>query len=234
MHFCFLLSYRRDDCSKVWARVHAHWIDVYRQRKLLPSSTNSLLYRLMGKRFIFALLAIAVLTHRGPLKLWRILMTKATLTHSTACTSQDDGNRKTADIILNGFGVLALLFVRTIIGKLAAMLIKLDSWYETKSAASRIAKLWELFSTRYRSLNEYMLVHVACLDGLVAHLKSMGRTPEDHLAFDISGASIDVTGLLPVIRSAKTFSISNIKWKNVASRPLKQPGQCIQKFVLQQ
>lgn len=149
---------------------------------------------------------IRTLNDRSDCALWRISVVARinaksysdTFHRFSSSSERDEVNGQPRNIIGNSLSDQPSRIVSTTIGKLAEMLTKMDSRYDPKTTTSRIAKILELVSTRYGSLNEDISAHVDRLDGLVKQLKGMNTSLEEFLAIGILVDSIDVTELLPV------------------------------------
>lgn len=165
---------------------------------------------------------IRQLDDKSDYALWRIRVTAMIdakgFSDALSRAPGDESARQASNIVVSTLSDQALRVVRSVIGKPAEMLSKLDSRYDSKSTASKIAKVSEIVSTRYCSLNEDMSVHVDRMAGLLEQLKSRGMTIDDSLAIGILVASIDVPELMPVTASIKTLAEADVKWEEVANR----------------
>lgn len=168
---------------------------------------------------------IRQLDDKSDYSLWRIRVTAiidakglADVFSSADADPSGEHLRQASNIIVSTLSDQALRVVRSVIGKPEQMLAKLDSRYDSKSTASKIAKVSELVSTRYSSLREDMSVHVDRMAGLIEQLKSMGMTLDESLSIGILVASIEVQELMPVTASIKTLSESDVKWEEVSNR----------------
>ena len=72
-----------------------------------------------------------------------------------------------SNIIVRALSDHALRVVRSVIYDPAAMMAKLDDRYDSKTTASKITKMVELVSVRYRSFKESMYRHVDKIAALV-------------------------------------------------------------------
>lgn len=141
-------------------------------------------------------------------------------------TFEDDSaianRRHASNIIVNTLSDQALRVVRGVIGNPSDMMEKLDSRYDSKTTASRIAKMSELVGTRFTNLNADMSAHVDKMAGLIEQLRSMGTTFDDSLAIGMLVASIEVSELFAVTASIKTLSADSVNWEQVSNRLIEE------------
>lgn len=99
---------------------------------------------------------------------------------------------------------------------------KLDQGYDSKSTASKIAKMSELVSIRYTNLGEDLSHHIDRMAGLLDQLKSLGNYLDDALSIRILVDSIEVSELQAVTAAIKTQAETDIKWEEVTGRLLEE------------
>lgn len=174
---------------------------------------------------------ITPLTENSDYSLWRIRVRaaisakglKMTLVAANYTTSPktaltDENKEQACNIIVAALGDQALRVVVDVIDNPLGMLEKLDSRYDSKSTATRIAKFSELVSIKYTSVKDDMSKHVDRLAGLIAQLRRMGTNFDETLAIGILVASVEAQPLLSVTAAIKTISEKDLKWEDVASR----------------
>ena len=128
-----------------------------------------------------------------------------------------DHQQQASNIVVAVLSNQALRVVRTVIGIPTGTLTKLDQRYDSKSTASKIAKMSELVSMRYTSLKEDLSGHIDRMAGLLEQLSSMGTSVADSLAIGILVASVEVPQLQPVTAAIKTLAENNINWEDVTN-----------------
>ena len=174
---------------------------------------------------------IRPLDERSDYTLWRIRIVAAIdakgLTKTLSDTDDDttefkDSKRQAGNIIVSALSDQALRVVRSVMSNPKDMLEKLDRRYDSKTTASKIAKMSELVSMRYTSIRDDMARHVDRMAALIEQLRSMKTTLDDSLAIGILVASIDVPSLLPITAAIKTLAESDINWEDVTSRLIEE------------
>lgn len=126
--------------------------------------------------------------------------------------------QQASNIIVNALRDLALRIVRAITGNPKDMLIKLDARYDSKSTASKISRMSELVSDRYKSLREDVAKHIDRLSGIIVQLRLMDTNLEDSVAVEILIWSIQVPELASETASIKKISERDLKREDVSAR----------------
>lgn len=95
--------------------------------------------------------------------------------------TQDD-LQKASNLIVTSLSDQALRVVRFLAGNPTEMLHKLDARYDSRSTASKIAKMSEMVNNRFSSLHDDITTHCDNMAGLIEQIRSMGTTFDDSLA----------------------------------------------------
>lgn len=102
------------------------------------------------------------------------------------------------------------------------MLEKLDARYDSHTTASKITKISEIVSLRFRGGSADISKHIDKLASLLEQLEAMKAKIDDALAIGILFTSIEVPELVEVIAAVKTLSEDNLKWENVYQRLIEE------------
>lgn len=178
---------------------------------------------------------IEPLTSKFDYGLWRVRV-------MTACSSKDvsdvfeessDGSsstdaafqkrqRRASDIIVTALADESLRVVMTSVGDPKEMIEKLDDRYRCTSTASKISKITELVSVRYKSVRKDVSHHVDKMAGIVEELNHMGMSLDKTLTVGILVASIEAPELRPVATAIKTLAEDNLEWESVTGRLIEE------------
>ena len=138
-------------------------------------------------------------------------------------TDQFEQHKKTASgIIVTALNDSALRVVRSVIGKPNQMLEKLNARFDSRTTSSKITRMVELVSLRYRGVRSDISKHIDKMASLLEQLRAMNAIIDDPLAVGILLASIDVEELGPVVAAIKTLSEESVKWDGVAERLIEE------------
>lgn len=91
-----------------------------------------------------------------------------------------------------------LRVVRSVMGQLCEMVVKLDARYNFESTVSKISRMGELVSTKYSSLREDMSKHIEKLVSLLKQLSAVEAALPDMIAVGLLLSLIEVTSLISV------------------------------------
>ena len=174
---------------------------------------------------------IRPLTDKSDYSLWRARIMSACSGKSLSDVFEDktDGSRPTdeafnkrcsqvSDLIVSALSDDAMRIVMDVIGDPKTMISKLDDRYRSKSTASKISKITELVSIRYKNVRKDIAKHVDKMSGIVSELKGMKMNLEDTLTVGVLVASIEAPELSAVAAAIKTLAEDDLKWENVAAR----------------
>ena len=180
-------------------------------------------------------LRIKVLDEKADYTLWKIRLTAVCNFKGcdSALTSErpvrpmtDDvfaGHKKTASgLIVTALNDAALRVVRSVIGEPVKMFQKLDARYDSKTTSSKISRMVELVSLKYRSVRSDISKHIDKMAALLEKLQAMKASVEDTLAVGILLASIEVEEMGPVVAAIKTLSEDKVTWDAVAERLIEE------------
>lgn len=138
--------------------------------------------------------------------------------------------KKACGIIVSALSNEALRVVRSDIGNPCVMLRKLGERYDSKTAASRIAKMTELISLRYTSSKQDMGKHIDKMRGILEKLDAMNTNIPHELSIAILIASVDAIELVPTTAALKTLSDENATWDTVSARLIEEQQSLKSKY----
>lgn len=170
----------------------------------------------------YSLWLICVTAAISAMKLDDAMSERASGTDTAANETFIDHHQQASNIIVATLSDQAVSIVRTVIGKPNEMMNKLNERYDSKSTASKIAKMSELVSMRYMTLKDDLSGHFDRMAGLLEQLKAMENSLDDSLYIGILVASIEVSHLLPVTAAIKTLVEKDVKLKEVTGRLLEE------------
>lgn len=170
-------------------------------------------------------LRIKPLSEKSDYGLWRIRV-------QTACSAKDlsdvferrtDGaadderfqkrQRQASDIIVSTLTDESLRVVMTVIGDPRTMLEKLDDRYRSTTTASKISKITEFVSVRYKSPCKDIAKHIDKMAAIVEELRNMDMKLDNTLTVGILVASIKAPELAPVVAAIITLAENDLKWE---------------------
>ena len=130
----------------------------------------------------------------------------------------EEAQRKSSGIMVSALSNKALRIVRGTVNNPFLMLKKLRERYDSKTPASRIAKMTELMGLRYESIRKDLGAHVDRMDGIFEKLDDMQTSIPGELRIAILIASIDASELIPMTAALKTLSDDEANWEDVSAR----------------
>lgn len=134
----------------------------------------------------------------------------------------DADKKKASNIIIRSLSDMALRIVRADIGNPVQMLKKLDERFDSKSAASRIAKMTELISLRYDTTKRSVAKHIDQMAGTLEQLQGMNTPIPDELCIALLIASIQAPEMFPITAALKTLTDENATWEKVTARLIEE------------
>lgn len=105
-------------------------------------------------------------------------------------STYEDHAQQSSNIIIATLSDQALHVVQSVIGKPKDMMNKRNDCYDSKSTATKIAKMSELVYMRYTTLKNYLSSHIDRMVGLLKQLKAMGNSIDNFLSIGTLFASI--------------------------------------------
>ena len=130
--------------------------------------------------------------------------------------------RKASAIIIKALSDTPLRIVKEVKGSPVKMLEKLDARYASKTAASKITKMTDLITMKYKSLKSDITKHIDLMAAAVEQLKGMDVTIQESFAVAILVASVEVPALRPATTAIKTLAENDLKWETVAERLIEE------------
>ncbi|PXF39675.1 Copia protein [Gracilariopsis chorda] len=160
---------------------------------------------------------------------WNAKGLSSTLERENSLTEEGDDEskflsdqRKASGIIVSALSNEALRVVRNDVNNPYRMLQKLGERYDSKTAASRIARMTELISMRYSSIKSDVGKHIDRMKGILEKLESMNTSIPEELSIALLISSIDAEELIPVTAALKTLSDRSATWETVSARLLEE------------
>ncbi|KAI0557113.1 gag-polypeptide of LTR copia-type [Gracilaria domingensis] len=130
--------------------------------------------------------------------------------------------KKASGIIVTPLSNEAFRVVRSDINSPCVMLQKLGERYNSKTAASRIAKMTELIALRYLNTKQGMGKHIDKMKGILEKLEAMNTKIPKELAIAILISSIDASELIPITAALKTLTDDSATWDTVSARLIEE------------
>lgn len=125
-------------------------------------------------------------------------------------------------VIVSALSHSALRVVRTVIGNPVLMLDQLDARYDSRSTATKISKISELVSVKYKNIKSDISKHIVRKASLFEQHKSMEAIMDDSIQVGILIASIEVVELAPVAAEIKTLAEADVTLKVVPERLIEE------------
>lgn len=138
----------------------------------------------LAEKSYFALWRILVHAAMSAKGLQKILVAPD-YTTSPLTKLTEENKEKACNIIIADLGEKAIRAVSDVIKNLFVMKDNLDSRYNSKSMATRIAKFLELSSIKYASIKDDMSRHIDRLTGLIAQLHHIGTNFDETITIGI-------------------------------------------------
>lgn len=133
-----------------------------------------------------------------------------------------DQHKTTASgIIVSALSDPALRVVRSVIGDPVGMM-KMDARFDSWPTPTKISKISELVSVRYKDVKSDIAKHIDRMAALFEQLKSMEATMDEAIQVGILIASIEVPELAPVTAAIKNLAEADIKWETVSERLIEE------------
>lgn len=133
-----------------------------------------------------------------------------------------ENQKKASGIIVSALSNPALRIVRSDSNNPFLMLQKLAERYDSKTAASRIAKMTELITLRYDNILKDMGEHVDKMAGILEKLEGMDTSLPEEFSIALLISSIAVPELIPMTAALKKLSDDDAKWDDVSSRLIEE------------
>lgn len=111
-----------------------------------------------------------------------------------------------------------LRIVHSIIENPVQLLAKLDVRHASKMAASRITKITDPITTKYKSIRSDTTKHSENMAATAEQFQSISIIIEEPLAVTILVASVGAPSLCPATAAIKSLAQHNLKWGTVAER----------------